>query len=157
MLEDTRVRIIAILKTITPLNGTRLTIADYTPLASEEYAGYFMTVRLSNESRGVLDTAQFRSTARWLIEVYSPAVGLGLRSLQESRIYQYVDAVVSVMDKNRLLTDPTTKQNLAGIVSASVVTTRVSAPIGYPSNQQQAEFYLGEVGIDVVMTRSKRC
>ena len=156
MLETQRQRIIAILKTLTPLSGTSLTVADYTPVSGDAYSGYFIRVFLGGDTRSILDTGSLRSVARWTIEVYSPSVGLGLRAQTESRIHQYVDAVTDLIDKSRLLPDPTTKKPLEGIVSAVAVATRVSAPIAYPQNSG-VEYYVGEIVLSVESARSKRC
>lgn len=121
MWRDVKKRVRDILKTLTPVEGTKCKVADFIPSMISDKDGYVIIVRSTrNAATPSVATGAQPNAPTFTIKVYSPQVKTGLETVQEDRIEAYADAIRNLFDRYPMLNNPDPdatikRQGLAGL------------------------------------------
>lgn len=127
MWVETKRRVIDILKTLTAIEDTNCTVADYIPKSRSDHHGYLITVKSTrNVAPPSVATGIQTNTPTFIIKVQSPQINTGLEVPQEYYIEAYADAVRSLFDRYSMLNDPdpnseTPRQALANVANKIIL------------------------------------
>jgi hypothetical protein len=163
MWVEVKARIRDILKTLTAVEGTKYTVADFMPTSKADLHGYLIIVR---PQRGVLQpitTPEIRThDLNFVVECLSPQVLTNLTVVQEYRLDAYADVITALLERYpRLESIPTDvsvgRVPLTGVKKTIVGDVTFQSPKASPDGQTQQMHYSFTLPMQVSYTRSIGC
>lgn len=159
MWVETKLRVIAILKTLTQPTGTFYIVADNVPLDRSDLHQYLIVVKPTRDSVQIPVTSQTRThVMNFAIEVTSQQVLTGLPIANETNLEAYADAITALLEKYPRLESIRTDADpgrigLAGVQSTFVAGSQFQTPTPYSATQH----YGVTVNLQVTFDRQTGC